>query len=168
MPLYIRLSDGNTPPVKTAYVRPSPGLVSPVKRMYVLSAIVETSPHGPGSPMVLRYDWVTLGDFVAPWHTPDVPSLTLDPPNAATSLFTRTTLQNYQDDDERRLWSRYIQYANANNLSDIRHNDTMAGSTFRLTHSWDAGTSIVARAAFVSSRGLGPWSGWSQPVTASP
>lgn len=139
--------------------------VLPARRIYRLVSIATTYPNGVDNP-VLVYNWVTEGeDFEPPWHTPDVPTLTLNPPNAATSDETKVTLPSYQDHGDKKEWSRLVEYVNAD-TGDTLVVESLGRHELAAIRSWsESGTKVKARACFASGGGQGPWSAFSNTVT---
>ncbi|HEX8208792.1 MAG TPA: hypothetical protein VF584_01300 [Longimicrobium sp.] len=139
--------------------------VRPARRIYRLVSITTTYPNGLDNP-VLVYNWVTEGgDMERPWHTPDVPTLTLNPPDALTSNESRVTLQSYQDHGDKREWSRIVEYVNAE-TGDSLEVVSLGRHEVAEIRSWpESGTKIKARARFQSNAGSGEWSAFSNTVT---
>jgi hypothetical protein len=162
--VYVQTGPTHAGPLLKAWVQGETG-IRPARRIYRLVSITTTYPNGLDNPVIV-YNWVTQGDDMElPWHIPDVPTLTLNPPNALTSNETRVSLQSYQDHGDKKEWSRIVEYVDAE-TGDTIGNDSLGRHQVDAIRSWpESGTKVKARACFQSGAGQGPWSAFSNTVT---
>lgn len=162
--VYVQTGPTSVAALTRAWVQGEMG-VRPARRIYRLVSITTTYPNGLDNP-VLIYNWQTQGsDIERPWHIPDVPALTLNPPDALTSNETRVTLQSYQDHGDKKEWSRIVEYVNADTGASLEM-VSLGRHDVAEIHSWpESGTKVKARARFQSDAGPGEWSSFSNTVT---
>ena len=162
--VYVQTGPTHAGLLHKAWVQGETG-VRPARRIYRLVSITTAYPNGLDSPVVV-YNWVTEGgDMEQPWHIPDVPTLTLNPPNAVTSNETRVTLQSYQDHGDKKEWSRIVEYVNADTGASLEMVSLGRHDVAEIRPWPESGTRIKARARFQNNIGSGEWSAFSNTVT---